>query len=236
MAVFTKNFLGLFVATLFLSSCQFYQRIEERAKIVNNFEKAALQLARENRELKAQISSLSYQLETVKSQKNYLEMQQQKNSNLKREVASVAPVVPENDLVNFNVYRWKASQLLAVGQKEFEMKNYEKSAQYYQTFLKHYGRPDALTDALLFQSGLAAYEAGAHFDWASNDFEKLIEVYPTSSYYKGAKLWWALSQLKQGNESKFFAAVEEFRKKYRNTQEWEIIKSHYETILHKHKK
>ena len=213
-----------------------YTQVEERARVVNNYEKAALKLAKENREFKAQISSLTYELESTRAQKNYLEMQLNKEKNNKREVASVSPVVPENDLVKYEVYRWSAEQLLAVGYKEFEIKNFEKSAQYFQTFIKYHGKGEALKDALLFQSGLAAYESGDHYDWASRDFAKLIESYPTSSYYKGAKLWWALAQLKMGNEKEFFNIAEEFRKKYRNTNEWEIIKSHYENILHKYKK
>lgn len=232
----TKNIFALLVIVSLSSSCQMYDKIAARARVVNNFEKAALSLAKENRELKATISSLTYELESTKSQKSYLEMQYQKDKANKREIASISPLVPENDLVKYEVYRWKPEQLLAVGYKEFEMKNYEKSAQFFQTFLKHHGKGEALKDSLLFQSGLASYESGAHFDWACRDFAKLIEAYPASPYYKGAKLWLALAQFKTGNEKDFFNTVEEFRKKYRNTKEWEVLKTHYDTILQKYKK
>ena len=57
--------------------------------------------------------------------------------------------------------------------------------------------------------------------------------YPTSSYYRSAKLWVALTHMKLGDKQKFFATVEEFRKKYRNTNEWKILSAYYEKIEEK---
>jgi outer membrane protein assembly factor BamD (BamD/ComL family) len=60
-----------------------------------------------------------------------------------------------------------------------------------------------------------------------------MKQYPTSQYYRSAKLWVALTNLKLGEKKKFFATVEEFRKKYRNTNEWKILSNYYEKIEEK---
>jgi hypothetical protein len=39
--------------------------------------------------------------------------------------------------------------------------------------------------------------------------------------------------MKLGEKKKFYATVEEFRKKYRNTNEWKILSSYYENIEEK---
>jgi len=51
-----------------------------------------------------------------------------------------------------------------------------------------------------------------------------------------AKLWLALAQYNQGEHQKFLATVEEFRLKYRNTEEWKILSRYYEDINYKVKK
>ena len=64
----------------------------------------------------------------------------------------------------------------------------------------------------------------------------VIENHPTSDFFLGAKLWLAMTYLKQDKEDKFFAVAEEFRKKYRNTTEWnDILSKHYEKIVQKYK-
>lgn len=41
----------------------------------------------------------------------------------------------------------------------------------------------------------------------------------------------SLASFQQGDFKDFTETVEEFRKKYRNTKEWEIIRKHYEKIV-----
>ena len=60
-----------------------------------------------------------------------------------------------------------------------------------------------------------------------------MNQYPTSQYYRSAKLWKSLTYLQMGDKKKFFATVEEFRKKYRNTKEWKILSAYYEKIEEK---
>lgn len=231
------NSLFLVFCSLFLVSCDYVDQVSERAREVQGYEKASLRLAKENRGLKAEINRLRYEIENLKSKNNFLQLKVQKmdGSTKSREVSSVAPVAPENDLVRFSTYKWTPSQVLAIAENEFDKKNYEKAAQFFHSFAVNYpGHQDA-NDQFFYQAGVAAYESGDHDDWSLMHFEKLVENYPTSPYYRGAKLWMALTHLKQGEKEKFFNTVEEFRKKYRNTKEWKILSSHYEQIVQKYK-
>jgi outer membrane protein assembly factor BamD (BamD/ComL family) len=90
-----------------------------------------------------------------------------------------------------------------------------------------------LSDEFYFKAGISAFESGSHHDWTITHFDNLMSKYPTSQYFRSAKLWIALTHMKMGNKKKFFATVEEFRKKYRNTPEWKILSSYYEKIEEK---
>ena len=65
-----------------------------------------------------------------------------KNTGVKtvaqRTIASVAPVEKKNDLVRFDVYKWKPEQILGVAESEFESKNFEKSAQFFQAYADNF--------------------------------------------------------------------------------------------------
>lgn len=233
---------SLFLVTLALifSSCNVLDSFEQKAAKINGYEKAAYHLAKENRKLKVEISHLKSELQTLKSKNNYLRIQvdkYEKPQTLKsREIASVRPVDLKNDLVKFDVYQWKPSQMIAIGASEFEKKNYEKSAQFYHSFVTRFPSHEKVDDKLLFQAGVAAFESNAHPEWTKRHLQTLVENYPTSKFYRGAKLWMALTHLKEGNEDYFFNVVEEFRKKYRNTDEWKVLSHHYEKIVHKYKR
>ncbi len=60
-----------------------------------------------------------------------------------------------------------------------------------------------------------------------------MSQYPTSKFFRSAKLWSSLTHLKMGNKDRFMATVEEFRKKYRNSPEWKILSKYYESIEEK---
>jgi len=226
----------LLTSFVFLSSgCDLAHRFEERASVVNRYEVVALNLAKENRELKVQLGELRSELESIKSKNNYLALQLEKSGKGDRAPASLAPVVPGNDLVKQKTYKWGPAELMAVAQKEFEKKNFEKSAQFFQTFTQNYPQHEALSDTVLFQAGIAAYESGKHADWVKYNMGRIIKDHPTSAHYRGAKLWLALAHLDEGDSKFFFGTVEEFRKKYRNTSEWDILSVHYEKMLQKYK-
>lgn len=155
----------------------------------------------------------------------------------KREVASVSPAMHEmkveKDFVEFKTYKWHAEDMQQIADKEFKEKHYEKAAQFYYSLLQNYPHFKGLNDEFYFKAGIAAYESGNHHDWTLSHFETLMKQYPTSQYYRSAKLWVGLTHLKLGDKKKFFTTVEEFRKKYRNTNEWKILSSYYEKIEEK---
>ena len=235
--------IKLAILTTFLTSfvsCGFMNHLEERSAQINDQEDTILQLSKDKRDLQYQISKLKTDVAALETKNQYLAVQLKESMGegpaRARGIASVAPLNDATDLVKFDVYKWKPAQVLAVAQKEFTSKNFEKSAQFFYTFKKQFPDSSRMDDQFLFQAGVAAFESGKHYDWAITNFSKLVEAYPTSKFYRGSKLWMALANLKMGNEDQFFNAAEEFRKKYRNTPEWKILSSHYEKIVQRHKK
>ncbi len=232
--LFDLTILTLTLTTL--SSCGFSEHVEKRARVLNSLEDKVLVLTKENQSLRSEIIRLNYQVKSLESKSFYLQTQLQSKSDAKaRKIASIKKKKNPNDLVKFDVYRWKPTEMLKIAEKEFDAKNYEKSAQFFSSFMEHFPASESLDDKFLFQAGVASFETGKHFDWSEKYFSKLIQKYPTSDFYLSTKMWLALSYLKQEKNKEFFAVVEEFRKKYRNTSEWNILSSHYEKIVQKYK-
>jgi TolA-binding protein len=198
------------------------------------YEKTALILAKENRVLTAKVSDLQYQVSQLESKSKYLSAQvaQPKSAGPIRAIASI-PKQDVNDLVNYEIYKWTPEKLLAIGEKELHFKNYEKSAQFYNELILRFPKHEILSDRVLFGAGIAAFETGKRFDWSEKHLDRLVKNYPKSDFYRGAKLWLALAQYQQGEHQKFLATVEEFRLKYRNTEEWKILSRYYEDISYK---
>jgi hypothetical protein len=227
---------GLCLSCIFMSSCDFTDYIEYKAAAINNYEKVALNLSKEKRILETKMSSLEFEIQSLKSRNQYLELKlQEKSKKVKREIASIIPRLPKNNFVKNDVYHWSSDQLLSTAEKEFNQKNYEKSAQFYHAVSINYQDPKILTDRYHFEAGIAAFESKHHDDWTVYHLNTLVNKYPTSKFYRGAKLWMALANLRQGDQQAFFSTVDEFRKKYKNTKEWDILKGHYETIVQKYK-
>ncbi len=225
----------LIVFALSGAGCNLMDKIEHKAAQINRFEVVALHLAKENDQLKGKVSDLSYEIETLKAKNNFLTLQLEKDKT-DRAPASIKPLVhPKEDLVKFDVYKWNSEQLLATATKAYQEKDFEKAAQYFQTLLHQYPDHPEINDDIIFASGLSAYETGKHDDWAVANLGKLVKQFPTSRHYRASKLWMAMTNLRQGKEQDFFATVEEFRKKYRNTKEWDILSAHYEKILQTYK-
>lgn len=229
-----------------LTSCGVdMKKIEEKAALINNYENVALKLARDNRELKAEVKRLEFEVEKLKQEKSFrgIAMHQandhEENTHETnheshgRSIASVAPIENKKDYVEFKTYKWHADDLMKIADKEFKGKNYEKAAQFYTSLVKNYPGSKGLSDEFYFKAGIASYESGTHHDWTLDHFETLMAKYPTSHYFRSAKLWIALTHMKMGEKKKFYATVEEFRKKYRNTNEWKILSSYYEKIEEK---
>ena len=201
------------------------------------YEKKALILAKENRQLQMQISDLKYQVSQLESKNSYYTAQVKKAEApaAERKIASIPKTNP-NDLVNYEVYKWTPEKLLAIGEKELHFKNYEKSAQFYNELIDRFPKHELVSDKVLFGAGVAAFESGSRYDWSEKHLARLVKNHPKSEFYRGAKLWLALAQYQQGHHEKFMNTVEEFRLKYRNTEEWKILSRYYEDISYKIKK
>ncbi len=212
------------------------QKVEGKAKKINNYEKVALNLSKENRELRTRISSLEFDVQQFKSKISYLKLKVEKKS-ASRKIASIAPKQSfGQDMVQFTTYKWTPSQLKSVADESFAKKDYKKSAQYFYSLVKQYPGHKYIKDDVLFKAGVSAYETHEYYDQAVEMLSRIVADYPTSRHYRGAKLWLSLAELKKGNKDFFFKTVEEFRKKYRNTAEWKIISRHYYEIVQKYKK
>lgn len=208
------------------------ESILTKVKTSQEAEKIAAQLSQENQLLRAQVSSLQYQVSQLGSKTQYFMAQAEgKNPGITRGIASI-PGMSANDLVHYDVYRWTPEKLLAIGEKELHFKNYDKSAQFYQELLTRFPTHQVVTDRVLFGAGVAAFESN-HYQWSESHFNRLVKDHPRSQFFRGAKLWMALSQYHQGDNQKFIKTVEEFRLKYRNTEEWKILSRYYEDISYK---
>lgn len=235
----------MFTPLLFLSSsCDLVTHLESRAQELNSLEDRVADLVIKNRELQNEINRLNKTIAQMESEAKFSMISASSKSSLdtssgpSRSIASVAAMVPgDQDHVKFDIYKWTPTQIKVIAESEFNNKNYEKAAQFYQSLSVYYKDDQSLMDdAYLFKAGVAAYESGRYPQWTMDHMSKLVREYPTSPYYRGAKLWMALTHLKMGQEEKFFETVEEFRKKYRNTNEWKILSKHYEKIVQEFKK
>ena len=75
---------------------------------------------------------------------------------------------------------------------------------------------------------MAAWEAEIYGSWVEQSLARLIEKYPSSHYYRGAKLWRAINLYEDGDKDELYKTIEEFKMKYRNTPEWKILSRYYE--------
>lgn len=238
-----KTFLIPFLALPFFFSCGLEKevaKIEKKAILINKYEGVALKLAKENRELRVTVKRLEFEIQKLKQEsafkKNDKSTLAEGHNSHGRAIASVPSgqsVLVNNDMVEFKTYKWSAEDMLKIADKEFKEKKFEKAAQFYNSILIYYPHYENQTDEFYFKAGVSAYESGVHHDWTIEHFSKLMNKYPTSQYFRSAKLWVGLTYMKQGEKKKFFETVEEFRKKYRNTNEWKILSSYYEKIEEK---
>lgn len=234
MKELTLFFVLGFIFTYTVGQFGLWDDFQNRAEVVHNYEYKSLELSKKVRILSRENEDLRAQLTRVRSEKEHLEL----NSGDVKQHRTIASVPPKsaNDLVNFELYKWSAEKLLGVGEKALHFKKWDKSAQYYHALLNHYPSHESINDKTLFEAGVAAFESKQHYDWAQSHFSKLIARYPSSKYYRGAKLWLGLSHFYQGDSEKFVETVDEFRKKYRNTKEWKVLSKYYEELNYKYKK
>lgn len=222
------------------SSCMPLEMFTRKAEEVNRYKVAAYNLAKENRLLKGEINELKYQLKSLEAEKKFIEIKLGEKMPMRRgkgkRPASVRRhyIDKSKDMVKFRTYNWPEKKLLVVGKKSFMAKDYEKAAQYFYTLFKEYPQSKMIDDNILFLSGVSAFKSKKHYKWSLEVLKELVVKYPTSKFYRGAKLWMALSHFKLGHQKQFFKIVEDFRLKYRNTKEWKILREYYEDFSEKY--
>lgn len=216
------------VVLLFLASAGIIGKVYQRAEVVNKSEKISLKLMEENRKLKNKVNDLTFKVSELKNKNDFLSIRLKEKRD--RLIASIGPVDSQNDLVKQQTFQWGAEQLITMGRDELAKKNYVRSAQLFQTLLKEFPQHPVIDDTFYFQLGISSYESKVYNEWGKSAFNKIVEIYPSSEYFRGAKLWLGLLSLREGRKKDFFNTVEEFRKKYRNTAEWELISRHYDSI------
>ncbi len=231
-----KNLFKLLIILPIVSSCNYFTSLEHKVEDINKYEVASLNLAKENRQLHRHISDLRFRISELEAKNKFLELKNRKYVQ-GRTPASVKAIVadPDNDLVKFSTYNWSDVDLLKIARSELDKKNYAKAAQYFYTLTHEYPNSSLINDSVLFQMGLASFESKKYYNWANTSLSKLILEHPNSKYFRGAKLWRALTYLKKGNTNNFYNTVEEFRLKYRNTPEWKVLSKHYEELTQKYK-
>lgn len=237
----------------FFTSCEKIRQLEQKAGYINNYDKVAMTQSKEIRLLYAQITDLNFKIKELQSQNNFLKIKLKKLPAFAGEKMEIGPegsmmndgskksiiaqeLGEEKDLVKFNIYNWKPEQLYVIAQSAYTNKDYEKSAQYFHTLIQEYPKFEKIDDMVLFKAGVSAFEGESHYNWAHLYFNRVIQNFPTGPYYLSSKLWLGLTYHKEKNYDSFYKVVEEFRLKYRNTQEWKIISAHYEEFTQKYKK
>lgn len=200
----------------------------EEIKLSHKFETKSFDLAKQNRLLKAELSKLRFEHTKLE---NKLKMAGVKPP-IKEVIRKIASVdIPESeDLVQYEIYQWTPNKLLAVARKELHFRHYEKSAQFYHELLTRFSDSELIDDQIWFEGGIASYESKRHYPWASKFFSKVVADYPNSHFYRGAKLWLGLTYHSLGKKQQFLKTLNEFKTKYRNTKEWNILKKHYEDL------
>lgn len=222
--------------------CNYVERVKTRVDIIENYRVKSLTLARENRRLKAEISRLRFEIQSIRAESTHLksDMDDEVGAISSRKsvgrsiAASIAPAYPKNDLVKYSIYNWRAEKLLAIAEDAYKNRQYDKSAQFFKSLTRRFPDHKHINDRTMLRAGIASLESGIHTDWALQYFTRVLHEYPTSKYYRNAKLWVAITHLKMGNKKEFVKTVEEFRRKYRNTAEWNILSQHYEKIMSKY--
>ncbi|MDB9787210.1 hypothetical protein OAB57_03815 [Bacteriovoracaceae bacterium] len=241
------NEILILLSILPLMSCNNLHELSKKEHRAHQFKVSALALARDNRLIKAKIGELEFKIQTLNAKNNFLvlSLKNTRNELRKTRVKLRAPASNThsksqdskiNELVGFSTYKWKPQQMIAMAQNSFYQKDFDKSSKFFYSFFQNYPEHELATDKNLFIAGIAAYKSGTHYEWAINFLTMIIAEFPNSKYYRGAKLWIALSQHQMGNDKFFYKTMEEFRLKYRNTSEWKILSAYYENFRNKFKR
>ena len=243
----SQSTISAFTLMILLCSCDMIQRAKTEIRVIKENKNVAIRMAKENREMESKIRALYFNIQELESKNNYLQIKLKKGCNQEkisrlekrtgRKVASLVaektsvPTDKKRMYIKMGAYKWTPNQALAIGANALKTKDYAKAFQYFHAFISQLPNHKKVDDNLLFRTGMAAFESQRYKDGIAY-FDQLIQKFPKSKNYRNAKLWKGISALKLGRKKQFIATVNEFRKKYRNTNEWNILSQHYEKIIY----
>jgi outer membrane protein assembly factor BamD (BamD/ComL family) len=201
---------------LILSGCSFKEGLKDGLQKEASVEKAALTMAKENRELRARAIQLETELKKFQKE----------------------PIGVKRSMASYNLQRlqslednWKPDEMQFVAEIEYEREDFEKAAYFYNGILKKFPEFEMIDDQLLFKAARANYESGKNYKRALEIFEKIVKEYPKSQFFLQSKLWIGLIQFKIGEKKNAKEKIIEFQEKYQNSPEWKILEKNYEKII-----
>lgn len=202
------------------------EQFNNKLQRIQKYQDQALLLIKENRNLAIKMSNLEYDIQKLKSQNYFQEMQITKYKDiLKKQLPGHSE---DND--NLDIYNWRPEQLVAMAETHFNKGQYADAAKFLNYFISKYKNHPLINDELIFMAGISCYKSETCLNSALNYFHIIIQKSAHSPYFRGAKLWSGIIYHKQGKKDLFLKVIEEFRKKYKNTSEWKILSAYYENI------
>ena len=127
------------------------------------------------------------------------------------------------DYVQQETYQWDKKKLHEYFLKHWKLKQYLEASQFGLTLFFSEDGAKEFTEFQLFQLGVACIEGKAYPEESIQVLTNYITHYPKTKFFVRAKLWMAIANYKLGNTIEFKTAIEEFKDKYQNTQEWGIL-------------
>lgn len=186
---------------------------EAESRALEGLERAALGLVRENRRIATEAGRLRLELESLKGRAR------------RRAPAGAGAPVAADAPIRIGAHSWTPEQMAAVAERAAREGDHGKAARFFGRLVEERPSHGLIDDLLLYQAGAALLEAGRRRG-AVRLFDRLLRERPESEFALSAKIWRGLAHLEGGDRARFAGVVEEFRRKYRNTREWGVLKPH----------
>lgn len=191
-----------------------------------------IKLEKENAKLIAELNNLRFTLDRAQEQG----LIKDERYTLSRTMASGQKqfeILNDHvkDYVQQDIYQWSEIKLHSLFQREYTLKNFMAASQYGLTFLNNHLNSNLVNDYFLFLVGISCVQSGYYLHQSVQVFAILLEKFPNSAYIVKTKLWRGLAYYQLKDQRSFNDMIEEFKEKYRNTKEWDILKNIYERNL-----
>lgn len=184
----------------------------------------------ENIDLKIKLQKAEFSLARLQESSVVKSANREIASDVKKSYEIFPPDRQIQDYVKQDVYHWSEGKLLALSEKEYKLKNYLAAAQYGMT-LVNLNSEINVDEKFLYRLGISCIESKMYLNEGIYVLGDLIKKHPESPLVIQAKLWRGLAFHRLNNKEEFIAMMEEFKTKYRNSKEWNVLKSIYDRSL-----